>query len=239
MFRDRYTCVAGEVSSTEKLRITAADGKHLNDRSNADVLDLEIRDGELRTLPAGLGEVFPNLRSLRVMRTKVGFIDDDCFEKLGGLREISFTSTELKELREDTFSALTNLESVSFLNNKFTEIDGDTFDNNKIIKAIDFRNNMIAGLPADLFENNGELREINFDGNNIKVLEANTFKSNTKLRTIKFARNRLEKIEAQFDALRQLALVDFTDNKCIRSSFNATLGTFPFDKMKAAIESKC
>lgn len=120
---------------------------------NASVQQFYIHDDrDVKFLPIGIGEKFPNLMEVRA------------------------TSCGLVVVRNHYLKNMRNLKFLRMNDNKIAYIESGSFSELISLKRLWFRDNMIETLDKDLFILLTKLELVDFVNNKIKFLSSKTFK---------------------------------------------------------------
>jgi BTB/POZ domain/Leucine rich repeat len=140
---DCYACIIRGLSITRKgTEIIGVNGNHQETRTNFDVEKVQIYLSSIKFFPRGLGKIFPNLKSLIILKC--------------GLREIS----------RDDLKGLENLELLYLNGNHLISLPSDLFCDMKKLKKISFTGNKLERMSSKLLEPvKNVLQKADFSGN--------------------------------------------------------------------------
>lgn len=108
-------------------------------------------DRDVKFLPTGIGEKFPNLTEIRA------------------------TSCGLVLVRRHYLKNMRNLKNVRLNDNKIAYIESRSFNDLVSLERLWFRDNLVEILDRDLFIHLAKLELVDFVNNKIKFLSAKTF----------------------------------------------------------------
>lgn len=175
-------------------------GKHLTALSNEQVEAFRIVN-EKFTLLNDIGGIFPKLKSIQFIRTKISKASRNNFKSLNHLTNLKLAENELKVIRSDVFHDLVELTGIWLQSNQIETLESGCFDRLTKLSLINLDNNQLTTLAFDLFKHNLELEEIRLDDN--------------KLISFSFR---------MFEHLRKVQMIALTNNSCVNKTFdNAAL----------------
>lgn len=170
-FNDRnhgFGCeMRGVVPSDENFEISMMSRETTN-KTDSDVVWVQIRDSQFIDLPKGVFEKFVNMEKIMILST-TGFkiLNTSYFDKKITL--ILMKNTDLEEIGENAFPGLTSLNILSMNYNRITKVHKNTFRDLVNVDKIEMVGNFIESLDDDIFENNIKLRLLLLYSNKIKV----------------------------------------------------------------------
>lgn len=177
-------------------------GTHESGESNNKVELVQFYNGTMFYLPNGIGNFFPNLKSIFVgysdslsLNTKL--ISRSNFQNMENLFEIIIHKSDIETISEDILWDLHNLERF--------QLDGRLKD-----------------LPERTFENNAKLKEVYLASNALEFLPRKLFQNNPLLDWVNFKENFLKTIEIDFMRLTNIKYIFLAGNVCIDRDFNKT-----------------
>ena len=159
LFAELYTCYVPSLFSYNthnNLTIDGYSGVHKQNKNDADVKAIWIRDTNTKYIPTNLGS-FSNLTALIIL------------------------DTQLVEIKYKDFNGMQDLEEIRIINSKLSSVPLDAFSTLTKLRFINLGLNEIEELPNGIFKNNLEMEEIHLNGNRIKYLGTEIFKSLNKL----------------------------------------------------------
>lgn len=183
------------------MKVTNAEGIHVFSHNDDDVNDLSIKNQTVIYMPDGIGEVFPTLKQLAVMSTRLKYLRRSNFKIMVFLKDLRLDNNEIEIIFSDTFWDLANLQWLS--------ISG----------------NHIKTLSEGLLLMCARLQWLTADDNQLEVFEQRYLRRNRNLELLSLRRNKLKEIKFEIKLFKSLAYIDFTDNICIdiaASNKNAT-----------------
>lgn len=123
--------------------VTAVTGRHLDGKSNADVVGFRSENKILHYFPRGLENFF--------IAAKFVFIN--------------VWSSGLKEIHEADLAPFTNLKFISFSKNDLVVVERDLFINNPQLEIIGFPRNKITTVDTNAFDHLNNLVSLYMDHN--------------------------------------------------------------------------
>lgn len=163
----RRYCFIRHVTVDESVNIT------INENDYADIKRELIFDNcSFVTLPPGLFERFPNVRTMYTWHSGLQKLNRNSLRNALHLTTLDLTKNRIAYLTSDTFALAVNLKQLELSTNAIRTIDEQSF----------------AGL--------GRLRILYLDDNRIEALAPDTFKPLIQLHTIRLNKNRLKRIPA-------------------------------------------
>lgn len=128
-----YQCLVKSINATSKndREITEITGKHIEGRSNCDVVQFDLRVGNLGRFPLGIKKYFPNIETLLLItNTDLKEVSAEDLKPFGeDLRFILLGQNSIEIIDFDLFRYNPNLELISFYANPIRHIDDGAFDN--------------------------------------------------------------------------------------------------------------
>lgn len=143
-----YTCTGKLFLFGDPRSIIEVGGEHKTAKSNANVLQVSIRDKKVKIIPQHLGAYFPNLESLDMMNSGVEDVSRADFMGLPKLKQLCLQGNEVKVLDNDLFAANPVLVYISFYNNPINHIGHGVFDNLKELTNIELHGNSNTCLSS-------------------------------------------------------------------------------------------
>lgn len=187
-------------------------------KSDEDIIWVQIRDSTFANLPTRIFEKFVNMERMMII-SSFGFknLDVSYFDKK--LTLLLMKSTDLETIGEDAFVNLGELRTLSLNYNGLTKIHRNAFRDMIKLEKIELVSNKIEYLHDDTFKNNVNLKLILLYTNKIRVISSLLFSRNINLETIQLQSNEITQIEKDFyKPLTKLTRLDLTSNNCISES---------------------
>lgn len=191
-------------------------------KTEEDIIWVQIRDSQFENLPSGIFEKFINMEKIMVLST-TGFknLSVAYFDKKITL--VLMKNTDLEEVGENAFIELSELKTLSMNYNKIFKIHKNAFRDLVKMEKIEMVGNNIEILDADTFANNVNLKMALLYNNKLKVIQTQLFARNTLLELLQLQNNSISQIEKGFHrTLEKLMRTDFSSNICISESIQLT-----------------
>jgi hypothetical protein len=181
-------------------------------KTEEDIVWVQIRDSEFVDLPRGVFEKFVNMEKIMII-SSAGFkvFNTSYFDKkvtlvlmkntdieivgelpLIGLNELKILSlnyNQISKIHKNAFRDLVKMEKIEIVGNKLELLDADTFQNNVNLKLVLLYHNKLKVIPADLFSRNKLIESIQLQNNSISQIEKGFYKPLDKLTKADFSSN--------------------------------------------------
>lgn len=146
--------------------------RETTNKTDTDVMWVQIRDSQFENLPKGIFEKFENMEKIMILSSK-GFkiLNTTYFDKKITL--ILLKNTDLEIIGENAFLGLNNLNILSLNYNHITRVHKNAFRDLVRIDKIEMVGNSIENLDEDIFQNNINLRLLLLYNNKLKVIFIN------------------------------------------------------------------
>ncbi|CAG9811141.1 unnamed protein product [Chironomus riparius] len=112
-------------------------GQHEEGNTNEDV----TRNSTVNKVPQGLKNVFPNMKILWIMSSKLKKINKDDLKEYKNLTELRCSVNELEYLPGDLFDDFKDLKWIAFNDNNLRVVEPNILDKLDNLIYVDFRNN--------------------------------------------------------------------------------------------------
>ena len=156
---------------------------HISNCNNLEDLALLIIRNEISSLPGGIFRNCKILQNLDLIMS-ISSIDENAFEGLTGLKQLTLSINQIKSLAPRTFANLHSLTQLSIDNNQLEGITSGIFDSLTILETLDLRQNNITSWDPSILENNLKLQTLDLSGNLIQIIDGNTFANLQNLRLL-------------------------------------------------------
>lgn len=193
-------------------------------RTENDVVWVQIRDSQFDNLPKGVFETFINMEKIMIIAS-TGFqrLETSYFDKK--IKLVLMKNTDLEVLGEKSFEGLNNLKTLSLNYNKVKKVHKLAFRDLVNLEKIEMVFNQIDSLDDDTFVNNVNLKLVLLYNNQLKVISGSLFAKNVILESLQLQNNAISQIEKGFQTnLKMLMRADFSSNTCL--SENIQLSRF-------------
>lgn len=180
-FNKLYTCeVINLKSNIDKAKTVG--GSNMGGKGYYDIEKISMEDKNIKVLPDGLGELFPNLQVFYAGNVRLNEITKSNFHGMEKLKFLQVFSNKLTHISEDTFSELKSLESLRLSNNTLRELPANLLVSLPRLTSFNAASNEISVLPQKFFDKNQKLEFVFLNDNPFHVIMP-TF---AKLKRIKF-----------------------------------------------------
>lgn len=135
-----YMCMVQEIDFSEDLPyLTEAFGNHMENMRDENVTYIFVYgQPQLKTIPKGLLNVFPNLHSIHVENSGLSVLNGDELNEYPNLKSFELFSTQIERVPANFFSSTPNIEYIFFLNNKIKFVGSNLLRNNQNLKKVGF-----------------------------------------------------------------------------------------------------
>lgn len=191
-------------------------------KSEADVVWVQIRDSKIGNLPKGVFEKFKNMERIMIIAsTGLANLNVSYFDK--NIKLVLMKNTDLENVGENAFTQLDVLQTLSLNYNKVKKIHKLAFRDLVRVEKIEMVFNQIETLDDELFVSNVNLKLVLLYNNKIKVISQNLFGRNTKLESLQLQNNAISQIERGFNTpLKAMTRMDISSNICINENIAIT-----------------
>lgn len=206
----------------ENLEINVMIRDNDSNKTDEDIVWVQIRDSQFSNLPRGVFEKFVNMERIMII-SSTGFrnLDTSYFDKKITL--VLMKNTDIEVIGENPFVGLSELKTLSMNYNQITTVHKDAFRDLVKMEKIEMVGNKIEYLDVDVFRNSVNLKLVLLYHNKLKVIPTQLFGRNTMLESIQLQNNSISQIEKGFNKpLEKLTKVDFSSNICISESISVT-----------------
>lgn len=159
-----YMCeVKNLLVTNERTFINLVDGEHTEQRTEDNVVDLDVTNSTTKYLPLNIFEVFENLRVLTVTNSSLEFIDKNTFYEGDHLKQLYLDHNNIVSFPIDTFYGLTELRYLSLSYNKITTLTSEHLVDLRSLFFFNMSNNKFNKLDNNLLKHNKQLDWIYVD----------------------------------------------------------------------------
>lgn len=124
-----YTCSVNDLNVVNNgERVNSIEGSHMEGKSNADVIKLNIDNASCKYLPQGFEVFFPNLKGLRVAASGLEYLKQSDLSAFPKLINCDMFNNHLKTLGDDLFSKNLDLEYLYFGDNQINNVGYNIFE---------------------------------------------------------------------------------------------------------------
>jgi Leucine-rich repeat (LRR) protein len=214
-----YACQAHDlvVTGTNE-KISSIDGKHGDEKTNADVERFEIFRQKVFFLPTGIKKFFPLLKELIVNMSKLREIERKSFDNMTTLEVVLMSNNRIYSISEDTFYDLIELKVLKLSQNQLKSLPLNLLIRQKKLEVFNIVHNQVNEIPKGFFKNNLELTKIWVAKNNLTVIDTADMFNMKKLDEVKLNENVC--IDEFYKEIKQENLSEIKE-KCSKK-FNGT-----------------
>ncbi|CAK1543257.1 unnamed protein product [Leptosia nina] len=162
----------------------------------------------------------PNLTVLTLDDNNIKTIETDTFYELPKLQKLFLTGNNITIIEDGAFRHLVNLSVLELDKNNISDLKKECFDGLANLNRLDLRENKIIKIYSFTFTELWNLEELLLDHNEIYVLERRAFDGLSLLKKLSLNYNKLVTIvEGLFEGVRGLSILDLSNNKLKRFTF--------------------
>lgn len=167
------------------------------------------------TLPIGMFEYFPNVRTIYTWNSGIKKLTQESFRNAEHLTTIDLTKNQIVNLTSAVFAFASNLEQLELTYNELKLIDGNAFTGLTQLRSLYMDFNQIEILPSNTFQSLIRLETIRLNNNRIKSISHRLFDRNFHLANIYLQENQIEQLngEKTFSHLKKLNEFDLHNNR--------------------------
>lgn len=225
-FSDRnhgFGCELKNVSpNNESFEINVMMRDNDQNKTEEDIVWVQIRDSEFTNLPKGVFEKFVNMEKIMIINS-AGFkvLNTSYFDKKITL--VLMKNTDIEIIGEFPLTGLNELKILSLNYNQITQVHKNAFRDLVKMEKIEIVGNKLEYLDVDTFQNNVNLKLVLLYHNKLKVIPADLFSRNKLIESIQLQNNSISQIEKGFyRPLEKLTKADFSSNICISETISLT-----------------
>ena len=203
-----YTCTISEQVIPENTELNLIRVHDFEYWPNSHVSAVIIRDCEVSKVPQGLMKIFPNLKILHIVRSKLKVVTKNDLAEYKNIEMIEFCNNEIEYLPRDLFEGFMNLEEVSFNGNKLQLIELNILDELDNLLHVNFKDNpsytkCFSELP--LSNSNATLDEVKDE------LFVRLYKYQNNIEDLLKVKDENNKLKKTIDSLNS-EIIDLKDN---------------------------
>ncbi len=139
------------------------------------ILELNLDDNNLTSLPVGLFNGFHNLQKLSLYNNRLEDLPAGIFSGLHNLYSLGLAHNQLANLLVGTFSSLHNLLNLDLAHNQLTNLPIGIFDGLQNLQWLWLGRNQLEDLPLGIFRGLHHLQNLDLTRNQLTILHANIF----------------------------------------------------------------
>ncbi|XP_071963857.1 uncharacterized protein [Antedon mediterranea] len=162
---------------------------------NNSVIDLNLDNNQIVTLPAN---TFANLTALKILDlsdNQIGTLPANAFSDLTALEELDLRNNKIGTLPANAFADLRELEELDLSSNYIVTLPANVFADLTALQILDLGDNQIDTLSANVFADLTALKKLDLGGNQIVTLPGNAFGDLTALQILYLDSNRITTID--------------------------------------------
>lgn len=214
---NEYVCRLTGIEVLNRSQQVTFGGEHLDNRTNANVDVVEIRDSNTPFIIPQIFTTFPNIVELEVITSNVQAIEiPDNIQ----LIELTLSGNNISRIVNETFINQTRLQFFTAVNSGIREIEENAFVGLSSLRGLVLINNNITELaPRTLTPLISAVR-IDFERNELTRVE-DVFSSCTNLTYLYLEYNQINEISPFFASVTQDSLysVNLSGNQCVDRFF--------------------
>lgn len=158
---DVYLCIPNVVIDDDDSGVLeSVTGEHLEEKTNDDVLLLNIFQHNMSFVPKNIIDFFPNLKGINWHDSDLAAISAEDLKPFPQLKYLGIRFTPLKTLDSDLFQYTPNLQYITFAGSKIHHVGANLVTNLKDLKILDFTNCECIHKMAKTEEQVAELNEL-------------------------------------------------------------------------------
>lgn len=195
------------------------EGEHLDGRTDADVVEVEILESMVTFIIPSMFTQFRNLEFLDIYRTSLSYLQ---FPNVtNNLRQIFIVGGNINRIENSTFINSPSLERLTIRESGVTEIEESAFEGLENLRSLSLVGNRITRIPQRALHDIPNAYTIDFERNNLTRVEASSFAESRNLTNLYLERNQIVEIEGTFtEAFREnIFIISLYDNLCTDRSF--------------------
>lgn len=184
--RQDYVCDAKGLNIGTKSHsiLDFSETNYTDGNTNGDVTAVHFYNQNMKYIPGGLQEIFPNMSTINIRNSTLTHISKDDFKDFKNMFGILISASHVEEVPENTFAGLLTLERLELSRCKIKTLFDKTF-----VELVELRNlilceNKIEEITKYLFAKNTKLLELNLINNHIKFIGAEAFEALIVIETI-------------------------------------------------------
>lgn len=204
---------------------------------NVNIKAIRIEGRNVKFLPEGVGENFPNLSLVYILETTVETIGSRHFKGMHNLRLAFVSKNKITSVSPTAFKDLNEVRRMDLnVNPSLESLPDGVFDSLVELRTLYLNKNKLRTLPENIFSKLENMRLAYLDNNNLSEIPAKLFQRNLKLQRIVLYSNKIQRIDPRFiNDLSALKAVFLKSNLCV----NATFRPSEFSNMKLHILEHC
>lgn len=186
------TCKAIELKVN--FRNSSVDEVRTADETSVNILELKAIDQQTTFLPKNIASTFPNLTKISIIASGLFEIEPEAFKDMEDLETLILSHNNVREISSGAFKYLKKLQCLDLSHNKIESFEVEPFTGLKNLQSLTLSQNHLTKISGKIFSDLVGIKELFLQSNSIKFVRADFL---------------------QF--IRQLQLLDFTNNDCINT----------------------
>lgn len=194
-----------------------------SDQNKASITQLQIQEGKMNQLPAGIFYQFPSVEKFICEHVGLKVITKGHFKDASRLKQFISNDNEVQLLKGKIFTGAASLERLSFRNNFIERIFDDAFDGLSNLVYLNLEGNKLILVSSKVLSPLKKLKHINLTQNQIVVLFGGMFKFNPILSQVELNSNEITSIDTDvFTNSQSFTKISLKENICVDDEFTST-----------------
>ncbi|KAL7026929.1 hypothetical protein ACKWTF_005238 [Chironomus riparius] len=195
---EKYSCNARDLKiKIENSTIENPNGNHKHGKRDADVNSLIISNQDVKYIPNGISNHFPQLKELTIENSGLVKINQAPLRNLPHLNKLIIRGNDIYHIEPTALNDIPQLEHLDLSQNNIMDIPIKFLEEMPKLKILNLNDNALLSLPQNIIPNVNSLKTFTVGNNNLNFIDPRIFKR-----------------------LDSAGVVDFTNNKCIDKKFN-------------------
>ncbi|KAG5683948.1 hypothetical protein PVAND_013204 [Polypedilum vanderplanki] len=160
VYKFSYTCLAQNLQTTLNERtVTEVVGDHIFGKTNNDVEKVFIQHQNCHCIPRNLGEFFPNLKILYIMKSNVQYLMDGDLDGLDKLKIFDVSHNPIDQIGENFFKGHSSIMIISFYDCHIKKVTPGSLNSLTNIERMHFEGNACVDQRFDV-DSSSSLEEV-------------------------------------------------------------------------------
>jgi Leucine-rich repeat (LRR) protein len=195
---EKYSCNARDLKvKIENSTIENPNGNHKRGKRDSDVNSLIISNQDVKYIPNGISNHFPQLKELTIENSGLVKINQAPLRNLPHLNKLIIRGNDIYHIEPTALNDIPQLEHLDLSQNNIMDIPIKFLEEMPKLKILNLNDNALLSLPQNIIPNVNSLKTFTVGNNNLNFIDPRIFKR-----------------------LDSASVVDFTNNKCIDKKFN-------------------
>lgn len=188
--------------------------KYAERKSSITVESMQIENQDTVYLPVGLGGLFKSLKYLKIINSRLRFIEKWNFEDLENLLQLIIQSNPMTHIPHDAFSPLKGLQYLEISSCNLKKLHGELLAQNTFLRFLNITGNHLDSLPSVLLKNNLRLEIFDATNNRLKFIDDQLFSNLRSLNYISLSENLIQKVSVNaFNSSTSLRALGLSVNR--------------------------